>query len=237
MMGHFAAVMNMYYIMLIVGTMLLGFLASWRVKSSFRKFSAIPGRSGLTGAQVAQMILREHGIYDVEVVPIEGELTDHYDPTNKRLALSEPVYGSSSLAAQGVAAHECGHALQHAAAYQPLHWRMAAVGITNVASSGVFILMIAGMFLAPMVSLMLASIAFGIIMLFNLVTLPVEFDASRRAKLVLRQLGILRGDDEAAGVSTVLNSAALTYVAAFVSSLGTFLYYVIPLLTGRSEES
>jgi Zn-dependent membrane protease YugP len=229
--------MNTTYILLIVGTMLLGLLASWRVKSSFRRFSQIPSASGLTGAQVARLILQRNGIHDVAIVPVEGEMTDHYDPTNKKLALSEPVYGSSSLAAQGVAAHECGHALQHAVAYQPLHWRMAAVGITNLASSSIFVIMIVGMLIAPKVSLVLAAIAFGVIMLFNLVTLPVEFDASRRAKLVLRQLGIIRSDQEAAGVSHVLNSAALTYVAAFVSSLGTFLYYLVPLLTGRDERS
>lgn len=223
------------YIILIVGTMVLGLLASWKVKSSFRKYSQIPGGSGLTGAQVAQRILSAHGIHDVEIVPIEGEMTDHYDPSNKRLALSEPVYGSSSIAAQGVAAHECGHALQHAVAYAPLNWRMAAVGVTNFASSAVFFLMIGGMLIAPKLSLTLAAIAFGIIMLFNLVTLPVEFDASRRAKLVLGQLNIARTQQDASGVSHVLNSAALTYVAAFVSSLATFLYYLVPLLTGREE--
>jgi Zn-dependent membrane protease YugP len=215
--------------------MLLGLLASWKVKSAFNKYAQMPSASGLTGAQVAQMILQQHGIRDVSIVPVDGDMTDHYDPTNKRLALSERVYGSSSIAAQGVAAHECGHALQHAAAYQPLHWRMSAVGVTNLASSGVFWIMIVGMFIAPKVSLMLAAVAFGIIMLFNLITLPVEFDASHRAKQVLRQLGIIRSDDEANGVSHVLNSAALTYVAAFVSSLGTFLYYVTPLLGGNDD--
>lgn len=231
--GHFCVTMT--YLLLIIGTMLLGLLASWRVKSTFRRFSQIPGMAGLTGAQVAQRILSAHGIRDVEVVPIEGEMTDHYDPIHKRLALSEPVYGSTSISAQGVAAHECGHALQHAVAYKPLHWRMAAVGITNFASSGVFFLMIVGMFIAPKLSLMVAAILFGIIMMFNLITLPVEFDASRRAKLVLGQLGITRTMDEANGVSSVLNSAALTYVAAFVSSLATFLYYLVPLVTGREE--
>ncbi len=225
------------YLILIFGTMALGLLASWRVRSSFNHYSAFAGSSGLTGAQVAQRILSAHGIHDVTVVPTPGHMTDHYDPTNKRLALSEPVFGSTSIAAQGVAAHECGHALQHAAAYQPLQWRMAAVGVTNFASSGIWFLMLGGMFIAPKLSLTLAAVLFGIIMLFNLITLPVEFDASRRAKLVLGQLGITSNMDEAKGVSNVLNSAALTYVAAFVSSLGTFLYYLLPLLTGRGEES
>jgi uncharacterized protein len=227
--------MTLSYIILIAATILIGLLASWRVRSSFRKFSAVPGAAGMTGAQIAQQILRAHGIRDVEVVPVEGQLTDHYDPINKRLALSEPVYGSTSIAAQGVAAHECGHALQHAAAYAPLQWRMSAVGITNFASSAIFFVMIGGMFIAPKVSLMVAAIAFGIIMLFNLVTLPVEFDASRRAKIVLGQLGITRSHEEAQGISTVLNSAALTYVAAFVSSLATFLFYLVPMFTGREE--
>ncbi|MBP7948774.1 MAG: zinc metallopeptidase [Verrucomicrobiales bacterium] len=228
--------MTPLYILLIVGTLGLGLFASWRVRSAFSRYSKIPAASGLTGAQVARRILQAHGIHDVEIVATEGQLTDHYDPLHKRLALSEPVYGSSSIAAQGVAAHECGHALQHAVAYAPLQWRMAAVGITRIASFVPFLVLSIGMFIAPMLSLKVAAIAFGIIMLFNLVTLPVEFDASRRAKEILLRMGMVRAGDESAGVNHVLNNAALTYVAAFISSLATFLYYLMPLLTGRSDE-
>jgi Zn-dependent membrane protease YugP len=206
------------YIALIVGTMLLGFYASWKVKSSFRKHSRTPSSSGLTGAQVAQQILRANGIYDVEVVPVAGELTDHYDPSAKRLALSEPVYYSNSLAAQGVSAHECGHALQHAQSYAPLHWRMAAVGITNFGNKLIFVAMLGLLFIAPKIGLLCAALGFGIIMIFNLITLPVEFDASNRAKKVLADLRLVQPGPEAAAVNTVLS-------------------YVLPLLTGRSEES
>lgn len=225
------------YIILIIATMALGGIAAWRVRSTFNRFAQVRSTSGLTGAQVARQILQAHGIHDVEVVPVEGNLTDHYDPAHKRLALSEPVFHSSSLSAQGVAAHECGHAIQHAAAYAPLHWRMAAVGLTNFASSAIFFVMTIGLFIAPRVSTMIAAVAFGIMMLFNLITLPVEFDASRRAKEILGRLGIVQHGQEAGAVSRVLNAAGFTYVAAFVTSLATFLYYLLPLLTGRSDES
>jgi Zn-dependent membrane protease YugP len=155
---------------------------------------------------------------------------------NKRLALSEAVYGSRSVAALGVAAHEAGHALQHAQAYAPLGWRMSAVKVTTFASGAMMFLPIAfsllGLFKLGMIFM---CVGMGIIMLFNLVTLPVEFDASKRAKVLLTRSGIIRSGEEERGVNEVLNAAGLTYVAAFVSSLAYLFYYLMPLLSGREE--
>jgi uncharacterized protein len=223
-------------ILLILATLGLGFYASRRVQSDFNRFSQYPSSSGLTGAQVAQAILQANHIRDVQVVPVAGQLTDHYDPAGKKLALSEPVYHSSSLAAQGVAAHECGHALQHAKGYAPLQLRMGAVSLTNMASGfvgiGGFVLML----MNRQLGLWVMSIGFTIIMLFNLITLPVEFDASRRAKQMLSQMGIVRSGEEAGAVNKVLSSAALTYVAAFLSSFAMLLQYVLPLLGGNNSD-
>ncbi len=225
-------------LLIFFGTMALGLWASWRVRSNFNRYSQFATASGATGAQVAQAILRHNGIHDVEVVPVPGSLTDHYDPTHKRLALSETVYGSRSIAAIGVAAHECGHALQHQASYAPLHARMALVSVQGIATNMVMWLPLLGMFtgiFSSKMGIMLMAIGWGAIMVFNLVTLPVEFDASRRAKVVLADMGFIRGD-EGAGVSKVLGAAAWTYVAAFITSLAYFLYYLLPLLGGRRDE-
>jgi len=224
------------FLLLLGGTMAISLIAGARVKSMFRRWSGVSASSGLTGAQAASQILRQAGIYDVEVVPHEGILSDHYDPVNKRLALSEAVYGSRSVAALGVAAHEAGHALQHAQAYAPLGWRMSAVKVTTFASGAMMFLPIAfsllGLFKLGMIFM---CVGMGIIMLFNLVTLPVEFDASKRAKVLLTRSGIIRSGEEERGVNEVLNAAGLTYVAAFVSSLAYLFYYLMPLLSGREE--
>ena len=172
--------------LIILGTFALGLIASWRVRSNFNRFSRFPASSGLSGAETAQLILRSNGITDVEVVPVPGTLTDHYDPTHKRLALSEMVYGGHSVAALGVAAHECGHALQHHRAYAPLHARMALVKTQGIATQMVFWLPLLGMFfqiITPSSLFFLLAVGWGLIMLFNLITLPVEFDASRRAEM------------------------------------------------------
>ena len=224
-------------ILLFAGTMAISFWASSRVKSKFNQWSGETAGSGYTGAQAAAHILRQAGIHDVEVVPHPGSMTDHYDPRHKRLALSENVYGSRSVAALGVAAHEAGHALQHAQAYAPLHWRMSAVHITQIASGAVMFLPIVLAVLGQLkLGLILTAVCMGIIMLFNLVTLPVEFDASRRAKVLLGRSGIIRDAHEERGVNEVLNAAGLTYVAAFITSLAYLLYHLLPLITGRSEE-
>jgi Zn-dependent membrane protease YugP len=223
---------------LFIGTLLISLLASWRVRSTFNRFSRMPASSGLTGSEAARRILHANGITDVEVVPVAGNLTDHYDPMNKRLALSESVYNETSVAALGVAAHECGHALQHQQAYAPLHARMAMVKVQNIASQTVMWLPLIGMFtgmLSPKMFLPIMAIGWGVIMLFNLITLPVEFDASHRAGKALSTMGIIRTQEEANGVEKVLKAAGWTYVAAFLTSLAYLLWHLLPLLTGRRE--
>src|SRR5512147_3339426 len=207
---------------LFIGTMALSLWATWRVKVVYARYNQGMVRSGLTGAQVAAEILRRKGIYDVEITQGEGMLGDHYDPLHKRLVLSPDNFHGRTAAALGVAAHEAGHAIQHARAYQPLHWRMAAVGITTYANYVVMLLPALGLFtglIQPMMAVWILALAWGVIMLFNLITLPVEFDASRRARLALRSLNLIVPGSEAVAVSQVLNAAAWTYVAAFVTSL------------------
>lgn len=225
---------------LFIATMALSLWAAARVKLVYSRYHNLPVRSGLTGAEVAAEILRRQGIYDVEIAEGEGMLGDHYDPVHRRLVLSPDNFRGRTAAALGVAAHECGHAIQHAQAYQPLHWRMAAVGITTFASQIVMWLPLLGLFtglIQPMTGALIMALAWGVIMLFNLVTLPVEFDASRRAKAVLADFGYIAPGEEALGVKKVLEAAAWTYVAAFITSLAYFLWHVLPLLLGgRSRE-
>lgn len=221
---------------LFLGTMALSLLAAARVKSVYHRYNQGVVRSGLTGGQVAAEILRHEGIFDVQITHAEGLLGDHYDPLHKRLVLSRENFYGRSPAALGVAAHECGHAIQHARAYKPLHLRMAAVGITTYANYVVTFLPLLGLFtglIQPMTGLLVMAVAWGVIMLFNLVTLPVEFDASRRAKMVLADFGFIQPGEEATGVKKVLDAAAWTYVAAFVTSLAYFLWYLLPLLLGN----
>lgn len=223
---------------LFIATMALSLGAAARVKSVYRRYSQLPVRSGLTGAEVAREILRRKGIRDVEIAEGEGMLGDHYDPIRKRLVLSPDNFHGSTPAALGVAAHECGHAIQHARAYKPLHWRMAAVGITTFASQIVMWLPLLGMFtglIEPLTGALVMASAWGVIMLLNLITLPVEFDASRRAKEVLANFGFIAPGEEALGVKKVLDAAAWTYVAALVVSLAYFLWHLLPLLAGRQR--
>lgn len=225
---------------LFIGTMLLSLWAAARVKSVYKKYNQVPVRSGLTGLEVAQEILKRKGIRDVEIVEGEGMLGDHYDPIHKRLVLSPDNYHGSTPSALGVSAHECGHAIQHAMAYKPLHWRMAAVGITTYANYVVMFLPLLGLFtgiISPLTGALFMAVAWGIIMLFNLVTLPVEFDASNRAKAALADYRFIAPGEETDGVNKVLRAAALTYVAAFITSLAYFLWHLLPLLLGnRSRE-
>ncbi len=217
-------------------TMLLSFGAMAYLKSAFASASQVPVASGLTGAQTADRILQWAGIRDVEIVEGEGFLGDHYDPLNKRLVLSPDNFQGSSAANVGVAAHECGHALQHQQHYLPLQIRMGSVYATNFANNAIFVVMIASVFfhmISPYVAIWILALSMGIIMLFNLITLPVEFDASARAKVVLQQLGIVRPGPEADAVNSTLNAAGLTYVAAFIGSLLQLLYYVMLLLNRR----
>lgn len=224
---------------LIIGAMGLSLIAAARVKSVYNRYNRGSVLSGLTGAEAAALILRAAGIRDVEIAVHDQMLGDHYDPIHKRLVLSTENYYGSTPAALGVAAHECGHAIQHQLAYRPLHWRMAAVGVTTYANQVVMLLPLLGMFtglIEPMVAVWILALAWGVIMLFNLVTLPVEFDASRRAKLILREMNLIAPGGEAVAVSKVLNAAAWTYVAAFITSLGFFLWHLLPLLGGRQRE-
>lgn len=226
-------------LIIFVITLVISLWATARVKRTYMKYVQVPASAGVTGAQAAAEILRQAGIRDVEIVEHNEMLGDHYDPTNKRLVLSTDNFHGTSVAALGVSAHECGHAIQHKIAYAPLHWRMAAVGVTNFASSVVTFLPwlgLAGGFFSGKTALMIMAIGWGVIMLFNLVTLPVEFDASRRAKAILAGTGMIQPGPEADGVNRTLNAAAWTYVAAFISSLLYLLYYLLPLLGGRNDE-
>jgi Zn-dependent membrane protease YugP len=230
--------MSLLAILLFVGTMALSLWASVRVRQVYSQFSRLPASSGSTGAETAARILREEGIYDVEIVEHDQSLGDHYDPAHKRLVLSSDNFHGTSAATLGVAAHECGHAIQHQQGYAPLQWRMASVGLTMFASQIVLWLPLLGMFtgfLNTGMALILIASAWGILMLFNLITLPVEFDASARARLVLRQTGLIQTIEEERAVAKVLRAAAWTYVAAFITSLAYFLLHLLPLLGGRRD--
>jgi uncharacterized protein len=228
----------MYFVFMIPGLLLMLWAQS-RVKGSYAKFSKVRNAVNMTGAQVARRVLDANGLYDVPVEPTKGELTDHYDPRSRTLFLSQGVYGTPSIAAMGIAAHEAGHAIQHALAYGPLQARTAIVPAVNIGSNlGIFVL-IAGIFLQnPMVAWLGVGL-FALATLFALITLPVEFDASRRAKEALANLGLTDGGlqrgEEGSGVAAVLNSAAWTYVASFAASLLTLLYYVM-LVGGMSRD-
>lgn len=230
----------LYWLVLGLGVA-LSLLASARVKSAFARYSQVRARSGVTGAQVAQAILRAHGIHDVAVEPVAGSLTDHYDPTTKTLRLSEPVYHSDSVAAIGVAAHEVGHAIQHATRHAALQFRSAWVPVASLGSGlGMTVTMIGLGLAATGGSLITAWIGvalFAATTVFTLVTLPVEFDASRRALATLQQSRVLAAD-ELDGARTVLNAAALTYVAAAAASVMQLAYWVLQLLAvqQRREE-
>jgi uncharacterized protein len=226
-------------LLLFIGTLLIALLAQWHVKRMYHRYSRIPATAGYTGAEVAHRLLRQAGITDVSIHEHPKLLGDHYDPLHKRLVLSSANYHGTSLAALGVAAHECGHALQHQQAYGPLQVRMLAVGTTNFASQIVLWVPLLGMFtgiLSTYTGLLVMAVAWGVIMTFNLVTLPVEFDASRRAQVMLNQLGFLQSGAERDGVARVLRAAGWTYVAAFVTSLLYFLWYLLPLLMGRNRD-
>jgi Zn-dependent membrane protease YugP len=223
------------YLLFILPGLLLSLWATWRTRSAFSKYSRVRNARGLTGAQAAQIMLRAAGIDDVTVVPTAGRLTDHYNPLSKQLALSEEVYGSPSIAAVGVACHEAGHAVQHARAYKPLWLRSALVPTANIGSSLGYLVMFLGLVLLHSAQVVLfGALLFSAVLVFQIVTLPVEFDASARAKRLAVDNGIILAQ-EREGMDRVLNAAALTYVAAVVSSLLTLLYYLMRagLLGGR----
>ncbi len=224
------------WIVLIGVPLLIGLWAQSKVSGAFRRWKQVRAASNLTGAEAAQRILSAAGIHDVEVVAINSMLGDHYDPTHKRLCLSPDVYNTPSVAALGIAAHETGHAIQHAKGYAPLEWRMAVVPATMVVSN-ILPFVILGGFFIPLIpfktAIVIAALCYAVLAVFQLITLPVEFDASRRAKVILQQMGMVRQGEEASGVNDVLDAAALTYVAAFVATLGQLLYFIIQATRSR----
>ncbi|HZF12438.1 MAG TPA: zinc metallopeptidase [Thermoanaerobaculia bacterium] len=223
------------YLLFILPAVLLSLWASFRTKAAFNKYSKVRTMRGLTGAQAAEEMLRGAGIFDVQVQATRGMLTDHYNPANKTLNLSEGVYASNSVAAVGVACHEAGHALQHATGYKALGLRSALVPTANIGSSLGYITMMLGLFLLHSQQVVLfGAMLFSCVLVFQIVTLPVEFDATARAKRLAVQQGIVM-EQERQGMDRVLNAAALTYVAAVISTLMTLLYYLMRagLLGGR----
>ena len=215
-----------YILMVLIPGMLISGLASWRVRAAFNRYSRVGSRRGMTGAQAAQVLLDRAGIRDVNVVPTRGYLSDHYNPTSKQLALSEAVYSSNSIAAIGVACHEAGHAIQHANNYAPLWARSALVPAAGIGSGIGYFVMIGGLFMQAPSVVGIGAILFSLVLLFQIVTLPVEFDATARAKRLVVEAGIVDAD-ERVGMDRVLNAAALTYVAAVISTLLTLLYFLM----------
>ena len=234
LIGNQTSFLPSWVFMVLLGlVMIFSLYAQMRVSSVYNKNAQIPSRGRITGREAAEAVMARAGITDVEIASTDGHLTDHYDPINKRLVLSEENYRGTSLAALGVAAHEAGHAIQHKIGYSMLKLRMALVPATNIVTRALPIVMIAGFFLASGLTGMMLDIAilcYAVLAFFQFVTLPVEFDASRRDRVELVGLGII-DRDEMPGVTATLNAAALTYVAAFVSSLMYLLY----LLNSRRE--
>jgi Zn-dependent membrane protease YugP len=212
------------WLLLIGVPMIIGLWAQFRVTGAFRKWGEVRASSNITGAEAAREILAAAQIHDVDVVETNDFLGDHYDPTKKRLCLSTNVYNTPSVAALGIAAHETGHAIQHAKSYAPLKARMAIVPVTQIASQMLPFVIFGGLFFHITGLITLGIYCYMVLVGFQLITLPVEFDASRRAKIILQQMGIVQPGAEVAGVNKVLNAAALTYVAAFIAALGNLLW-------------
>ena len=224
------------YILVVIGAVIC-MIASARVKGTFNKYSQLRSMSGMNGAQVAQRVLQAAGIYDVQVRHVSGSLTDHYDPRTKTVNLSDPVYNATSVAALGVAAHECGHAIQHAKSYAPLSIRSALVPIANFGSMLAWPVILIGLLFNTRSSGLIIDIGillFSAAVLFQLVTVPVEFDASRRALVMLRTQGIL-SDDELKYTRKVLKSAALTYVASAAAAILQLLRIIL-ITNGRRRD-
>jgi Zn-dependent membrane protease YugP len=219
--------MDPKYFLFLLPALAFSLWASWRTRAAFNKFSRVRTARGLTGAQAAQEMLRYAGISDVQVVPTSGFLSDHYNPANKTLALSQATYGSNSVAAVGVACHEAGHAVQHAEHYKPMWLRSALVPTANIGSSvGYFVMFTGALLLHSATMIYFGALLFSAVLLFQIVTLPVEFDATARAKRLAVDAGIVQ-PQERVGMDRVLNAAAMTYIAAAASTLMTLLYYLL----------
>ncbi len=224
------------YLIMVMPAFLLSLYAAFNVKATYAKYSKISTASGVTGAQAAQKILRAAGIYDVAIELTRGFLSDHYDPTKKVLRLSENVYSGDSLASVGVAAHEAGHAIQHAQGYAPMKLRSAIVPMASIGSNLSWFLLMIGFIFHAKGLLMLGIVFFTAVVLFQVVTLPVEFNASSRALQALPEAGIL-AEQEVSGARKVLNAAAMTYVAAAVTAVLQLLYFLIRAgLIGGNDE-
>ncbi|MEA3283805.1 MAG: zinc metallopeptidase [Synergistota bacterium] len=211
---------------LLLPALLLAFWAQARVKSTFAQYSHVASRRGVTGSDVARALLMQFGLSDVPVRPIAGNLTDHYDPGNRSLSLSDSVYGSTSIAAIGVAAHEVGHAIQHQEGYMPLQFRNAIVPVVNIGSMAAFPLFFIGLLFRGQTLMNVGIVLFLGVLVFHLVTLPVELDASSRALKVLDGTGML-ASDELVGARKVLNAAALTYVSATVMAAAQLIRLLV----------
>ncbi len=224
------------YWMMMAPVLILSLVATIKVKSTFNKYSKVMSSSGLTGADVANQLLRRNGLTNITVTETSGFLSDHYDPSKKVIRLSPNVFRSNSVAAIGVAAHETGHAIQHAKAYSPLVLRNTMVPVANIGSSLSWIIIFAGFILGFMGLVKVGIVLFSAVVFFQLVTLPVEFNASSRAKEMLASYGMI-SQSELVGVRKVLSAAAMTYVAAAASSIMTLLYFLIRagLLGGRDD--
>ncbi|HHW46628.1 MAG TPA: zinc metallopeptidase [Clostridiales bacterium] len=224
-MPYFAYYDPLYWGFFIVSLIII-VTAQVNVRSRFKKYSLVYNAKGITGRQAAEMVLRSAGIYNVTIEPTAGNLTDHYDPRSAVIRLSESVYDKATIAAVGIAAHEAGHAIQHAKGYAPLKVRNAIIPLTQVGPSiGVFLLVLGAAFNFP--ALITTGIAlFSVALVFQLVTLPVEFNASRRAIEIIRNSGILTPDEQF-GAASVLSAAAMTYLAAMLQTLLTLMYYIL----------
>jgi len=218
--------MDLYYLILVVPTLLLSLVAQFMVKSTFAKYSKVQCSQGITGMAAAALLMKVNNINDVKVEAVSGSLTDHYDPSSKKLRLSEPVYGSASIAAVGVAAHETGHAIQHAVKWGPLVLRSTLVPAANIGSSMGPILAAAGLALSFPILINVGIILFSGAVLFYVVTLPVEFNASNRAIAILRSNNVLTAE-ELKGVKKVLSAAAMTYVASALTAIANLLRLVL----------
>jgi uncharacterized protein len=214
------------WIACVVPPLLLGLWAQFRVKATFKQYSTVRPRNGMSGADAAAAVLRSAGLTDLSIRPIDGHLTDHYDPRSRTLNLSADVGQASSVAAMGVAAHEAGHAVQDARHYWPMRVRQTLVPAAQFGQSLWMLPVFIGLILQSTGLVTIGLVLFGAVVLFQLVTLPVEFDASRRALVALQGSGLL-AEDEMPGARKVLNAAALTYVAGFVASLGQFIYFFL----------
>ena len=229
--GDFLA--NNIYVILLIPVLLLSVWAQAQVSGSFRRYSRVANRRHLTGAQAAEAVLRSHGIYDVPVRSCRGNLTDHYDPRDNTIYLSENVYAASTVAAVGVACHEAGHAVQYAVGYGPIKVRSAIIPVTQFGSRFSFVLLLIGLLLYSQPLFLVGILLFSLTTVFQLVTLPVEFNASHRALETIERQGLLDGE-ELDGAKKVLRAAAMTYVAALLMSALQLLRYVLIFL-GRDR--